>query len=64
MTLSTLNLGNNGTVVYLGHAGFLVSTVGIMLKSCLVLIGYLVEFEPMPPSTQKKSFWYVLGFRV
>ena len=27
MTLSTLNLGNNGTIVYLGHARFLVSTV-------------------------------------
>ena len=27
MTLSTLNLGNNGNIVYLVHAGFLVSTV-------------------------------------
>ena len=27
MTLNTLNLGNNGTIVYQGHAGFLVSTV-------------------------------------
>ena len=26
MILSTLNLGNNGTIAYLGHAGFLVST--------------------------------------
>ena len=28
MTLSTLCLGNYGTIVYEGHAGFLVSTVG------------------------------------
>ena len=27
MTLSTLYLGNYSTIVYIGHAGFLVSTV-------------------------------------
>ena len=27
MTLRTLNLENNGTIVYQGHAGFIVSTV-------------------------------------
>ena len=27
MTLSTLYIGNTGTIVYEGHAGFLVSTV-------------------------------------
>ena len=29
MTLSTLYLGKNGTIVYSGHAGFLVSTVAV-----------------------------------
>ena len=28
MTLSTLHIGNYATIVYEGHAGFLVSTVG------------------------------------
>ena len=31
MTLNTLNFGNNGTIVYQGHAGFLVSTVVCIL---------------------------------
>ena len=41
MTLSTLYLGSNGTIVYHGHAGFLLSTVGFLVVE---------EHQPGPPT--------------
>ena len=42
MTLSTLYLGNDGTIVYQGHAGFLGSTVGFYenreARTCLISV--------------------------
>ena len=43
MTPSPLYLGNNGTIVYSGHAGFLVSTVGSV--ACLGSKVHLKRFR-------------------
>ena len=52
MTLSTLNLGKNGTIVYLGHAGFLVSTEPIVYPPRLEVGFRVYHGARRPPSTK------------
>ena len=77
MTLSTLYIGNYGTIVYSGHAGFLVSTVvlwavvkiAVSFLGALNVRGQLGEFqESFGGLSESSRFWYYsranLPFRV
>ena len=46
MTLNTLNLGNFVTIVYEGHAGFLVAAVLVSSRVCLGGVGVCLSPNP------------------
>ena len=55
MTLNTLNLGNFVTIVYEGHAGFVVSTLVVNSRVCLGGVG--VCLSPNPAVGIHDFFW-------
>ena len=72
MTLSTLNLGNYGTILYYGHAGFSVSTVdlsaGFFRLACSEVAharnGLEVpwkETKNLKPRQPEISYWFLVG---